>query len=243
MRSPPTTGCPRCGTDNESTRRFCGNCGADMYPQAAGGTPAAPPSRGFPVWGIVAIIGGVVAVAAVITIVLVTRDSEPPDTATPPQEQTGGEQAGGEQVAIDQLAAYLPPEVTNCQNRSPEFGYEGWGAVLVCEPTSGDPVEVGFYLFESPEAAGSAYEDRLASTGITFDSGDCSIDSLAEHTWSGGGGQGRISCGGNAAGQAVLQWTSDAFPIVGTMVATTTDLTVPDLYTVWQGVSDYTTPA
>ena len=240
MGSPPTQKCPRCGTENAPTMRFCGNCGLDMYPQAAGGAPAAPPSRGFPVWGIVAIIGGVVAVAAVVTIVLLTRDSDPAETVAPVQEQAADEQGAVEQAAVDQLTAYLPPEVTNCQPRSPEFGYEGWAAVLVCEPTSGDPVEVGFYLFESPEAAGSAYEDALASSGITFDSGDCSIDSLAEHTWSGGGGQGRIGCGGNEAGQAVLQWTSDAFPIVGTMVATPTDFSVPALYTVWQGVSDYT---
>lgn len=212
--------------------RFCGNCGLEMSPQAAGGTQAAPPSRGFPVWGIVAIVGGVVAVAAVV-ILLGTRDSDIPETAALPQEESAGD------PDIDALASGLPPEVTNCQNRSPEFGYEGWGAVLVCEPTSGDPVEVGFYLYWSPEAAASAYDDALASTGITLDSGDCSIDTEAEHAWSGGGGQGRIACGTNEAGQAVLQWTSDGFRIVGTMFATTTDLTVPELYAVWQGISDY----
>jgi hypothetical protein len=239
MGSPPTTRCPRCGTENASTMRFCGNCGVDMYPQAPGVPPAASPSRGFPVWGIVAIIGGVVAVAAVVTILLVTRGSEPAVTTAPPPDQTAGEQQGS--TAVDQLTAYLPPEVTNCvdvnDGASPTEGL----AEMACNPTSGEAVVVGFTLYESPEAARSAYDEDLAAEGVAVDSGDCSLDTEAEHGWSGGGGQGRIRCGLDDIEQAEVTWTSDAFPIVGRIYITTGgDYTGPELYAIWQGISDYT---
>jgi zinc-ribbon domain len=246
MGGPPTKRCPRCGTENPSTMRFCGSCGLDMDAQASAGPPAAA-SRGFPAWGIVAIVGGVVTVAAVVTILLLTRDSDPVETAAPPpQEQEAGDSR------IDELAAYLPPEVVDCQEggslrhavgsfvqESGTAATTGYFASATCDPASGDPVVIKFFLWDGPEIASEQYQGLLIFADQSTDVGDCSIGEEGEMGWSGGGGQGRLACGTNGDGLATLMWTSEAFPVLGTMEATTTDLTLSDIYSVWQGISDY----
>ncbi len=236
-----TKKCPRCGTENASTMRFCGSCGVDMDAPAPAAAPTpgptAPPSRGFPVWGIVAIVAGVVVVAAVVTVLLVNQDSDPVETTAPPQQQETGD------PNLDQLGAYLPPEVVDCQEGGSllKDGVStiGYLASATCAPASGDPVVIKFFLWESPEEASEQYQGLLIIAGASADVGDCSIGEEGEMGWSGDGGQGRLACGTTDEGIATLEWTSDAFPVLGTMEATTTDLSVSDIYSVWQGLSDY----
>lgn len=213
-----------------------------MDAQVPAGTPATPPpSRGFPVWAIVAIVAGVVAVAAVVTVLLVNQDSDPVETAPPVVGPTDTPQGS---TAVDQLTAYLPPEVSNCTDVNAGDAPEEGLAEVACGATSGENGVLGFTLYESPEAALAAYEADVAAEGVTFDSGDCSVDTLAEHGWSGDGGQGRIACYQDDFDQGRLAWTSDGYPIVGTVYVTTaSQITVQEAYTLWQGISDYTPQA
>jgi hypothetical protein len=193
-------------------------------------------------WGIVAIVAGVLLIGAAVAFIL-TRDSDVAvEAQTPGSPGAPASGAGAEQ----QLQALLPPEVTNCREVEPSPEIIGLGepvlAAINCEPPDpplGGGVTVAFYLYESDASAAAAYQTILSTIGLEPDTSACSTtggEGPAEEPWSGGGGQGRLLCRPTEAGSALF-WTSDGFPVLGGVVSSNP---VADVYVYWQSFSDYT---
>ena len=188
-------------------------------------------------------------IAGAATVIILTRDSDEPINAQPPAvvpepaETTSGAPATG------QLAAYLPPEVTDC--RAVEAGAQivALGPPVLeavnCtppDPPLGGGVTVGFYLYPDAPSVSTAYQTILTTIGLQADTGDCEAtlgEGPAEQTWSGAGGQGRLLCRPTPEGGSALFWTSDGFPVLGVVLATNP---VADVYVYWQMLSDYQPP-
>jgi zinc-ribbon domain len=264
--------CASCGTENVASARFCSNCGTALPDEAppppppppaapapgsapAAPLPAAPPPAGapvgppagggFPMWAIVAIVGGVLLIGAAVAFIL-TRDSDVTVQAQTPPDPPGAPATSSGSGAEQQLQALLPPEVTDCRNVEPSPEIIGLGepvlAALNCEPPDpplGGGVTVAFYLYESETSAAAAYQGILSAIGLEPDTSACSTtggQGPAEEAWSGGGGQGRLLCRPTENGSALF-WTSDGFPALGGVVSSNPGA---DVYAVWQSFSDYT---
>jgi hypothetical protein len=179
----------------------------------------------------------VVLVAGILAAVLLLggEDPEPQVTLPLPEETTQGTVTN---PAVDQLLAYVPPEATNCGEASVAPEYGAVLASVVCDSVADPRANVAFFLYESPEAAGGAYQAIQLGNNLPTDTGDCETGVPGETGWSGGGGAGRLGCGLSGDLAAVL-WSSDGYPVLAQVTADTTELTVQDVYNIWLGISDY----
>jgi hypothetical protein len=145
---------------------------------------------------------------------------------------------------LDQLRAFLPPEVSDCDEQAPGDLFPGEIAVLVCDsPDAG--ATAGFRLFPTEAAATSALQAIQQQTGVETDSGDCVSGVAGEESWSGAGGQGRLICGyvtEEGEERSSVLWSSEGFPILGEIRGRSGEPAIEDIYAIWQGVSDYQPP-
>jgi hypothetical protein len=179
---------------------------------------------------------------------ILTRDSEEPINALPPAVSPEPIETTSGATATGQLAAYLPPEVSNCRSVEPGSEITGLGLPVLeavnCDPPDpplGGGVAVGFYLYPDAPSVSTAYQTILTTIGLEPDSGDCEAtlgEGPAEQTWSGAGGQGRLLCRPTEDGSALI-WTSDGYPVLGVVNSSNP---VADVYVYWQMLSDYQPP-
>jgi hypothetical protein len=179
-------------------------------------------------------VGIVLAAVAVVVIVMATRDSGGPAQVESPAPQSDPE--------LDQLAAYLPPEVSNCVEGSgvAPSGLSAQAiAIMLCDGPVAEQAGVLFYLFDSPDSAAAAYQTYLQERAVAPDSGDCLSGVSGDESWSGAGGSGRIFCGVAEGNLSAMIWTSDGFPVLGHLTSRDPSIMVSGAYEIWQGISDY----
>lgn len=136
--------CHGCGTPLQPGDRFCVACGLACAapPDPAPEPPLARPRRVFPI-RIVAGVAGVLAVAAVVTMVLFTRDSRQPgsrqrpasladparDQAPPtptPDARTGGDDLSGAVELLGERPPAPPPALPTDPAYLDALDFDGW---------------------------------------------------------------------------------------------------------------------
>ena len=172
----------------------------------------------------------------ILAVVLLSGEDPPPEVVLPTPGETTQETASN--PTLDQLLAYMPPEVSNCIEATAAGDYGAAIESVLCQSNADPRAEVTFFLYPSPEAAAGAYQTINQNENQTPDSGDCAAGQGGETAWSGGGGSGRLSCGLSGELAAVL-WSSDGYPVLGQVTATTPEVTIQEVYNIWLGISDY----
>jgi hypothetical protein len=189
-------------------------------------------------WAVASIVAVLVISIVSFVVVLTTGTSTSTRIETDALESPGAAPSPATAppaAAVGQLTALIPPEVTNCEEATANEFFPDAIALVKCDSADGRAL-VAFSLFATEDASNTAFQGTAQANGFQPDSGDCVNGVPGEESWSGGGGRGRLQCGGEIP---VVVWSSKGFPILGLIGPFSEDVTLQELYAIWQGISDY----
>ena len=222
-------------------------------PGAAPGPPTVPPiapptpspgrRKGPPVGLIVGLLAALAAVIVVVAVVIATGGDDPPVDGPPVDgPPVDGPPAGPFPNAAEaELLGHIPTALQSppCERATAPVS----GAVASVECFTDTPQLMDYALFRDAAAMDAAYRERVATSGVTEQTGDCAAGEPAEDSWldPAGATAGRLLCFTNEAGSPAIAWTHDRLLILAEASRPAGELTA--LYGFWTGIADHSATA